>query len=144
VSVFLNADLFAVYKRLATSEVQQQRVLNAAQSIEARYAAQIANAANNPATVQELQSQLSNDLNAASMSYPALGIVPFQSWAEFRNALTTGWTIIGWLVMASLLSLGAPFWHDTLESLFGLKNFLRDKTNTNKVEQQSGDGITTT
>jgi hypothetical protein len=144
VVVILNADLFAVYKRLATSEVQQQRVLNAAKSIEARYATQLANAANNPATIQELQSQLSDELNAASMSYPALGIVPFQSWAELRSSLTTGWTIIGWLVMAALLSLGAPFWHDTLESLFGLKNFLRDKSNTNKVEQQSGAGITTT
>ena len=26
-----------------------------------------------------------------------------------------------------LLSVGAPFWQDTLESLFGLKNFLRKK-----------------
>ena len=34
-------------------------------------------------------------------------------------------TIFGWAVMTLLLSVGAPFWQDTLESLFGLKNMLR-------------------
>ena len=36
-------------------------------------------------------------------------------------------TIIGWAVMTMLLSVGAPFWQDTLEALFGLKNYLRKK-----------------
>ena len=36
-------------------------------------------------------------------------------------------TVAGWLITTMLLSVGAPFWQDTLESLFGLKNFLRKK-----------------
>lgn len=46
----------------------------------------------------------------------------------------------GWLLMAALLSLGAPFWHDTLESLFGLKNLLRKKGNIKNVEGEAGAG----
>lgn len=34
-------------------------------------------------------------------------------------------TLAGGLLMTLLLSVGARFWQDTLESLFGLKNFLR-------------------
>ena len=50
--------------------------------------------------------------------------------------------ILGWILMAFLLSLGAPFWHDILQSLFGLKEFLRGKTETKNVEQGSGAGAT--
>jgi hypothetical protein len=140
-TVFLNADIFAIYKRLATSDVQQQRVMREAEAIENRYQTLI-NAQTNPETIQQLNAELEQQLDAAAMSFPAMGIEPMQSFDELKN--TTGWQIAGWLVMAALLSLGAPFWHDTLESLFGLKNFLRDKSNTQKVEQASGAGLTRT
>jgi hypothetical protein len=42
--------------------------------------------------------------------------------------------------MAMLLSVGAPFWQDTLESLFGVKNLLRKNADIKNVEQQSGQG----
>jgi hypothetical protein len=35
--------------------------------------------------------------------------------------------LVGWLVTTMLVSVGAPFWQDTLESLFGIKNLLRKK-----------------
>ena len=34
------------------------------------------------------------------------------------------------------------FWHDTLESLFGVKNLLQQKTNQQNVEQGAGKGQT--
>ena len=49
-------------------------------------------------------------------------------------------TIFGWAVMVMLLSVGAPFWQDTLESLFGIKNLLRQKSGTQNIETQSGTG----
>jgi hypothetical protein len=49
-------------------------------------------------------------------------------------------TLLGWLVMALLLSVGAPFWQDFLESLFGVKNVLRKKSDTKNVEQEAGAG----
>ena len=49
-------------------------------------------------------------------------------------------TILGWIVMTMLLSLGAPFWHDALQSLFGVKNLLQKKNEQRNVEQARGAG----
>ncbi|HEX6715698.1 MAG TPA: hypothetical protein VF088_01230 [Pyrinomonadaceae bacterium] len=49
-------------------------------------------------------------------------------------------TLIGWAIMIMLLSVGAPFWQDALESLFGIKNLLRQKSATQNIETQSGAG----
>ena len=49
-------------------------------------------------------------------------------------------TLVGWAIMVMLLSVGAPFWQDALESLFGIKNLLRQKSGTQNVETQSGTG----
>lgn len=49
-------------------------------------------------------------------------------------------TLLGWFIMTMLLSVGAPFWQDVLESLFGLKNKLRQQTGTKNVEDTSGTG----
>lgn len=49
-------------------------------------------------------------------------------------------TLLGWAIMVMLLSVGAPFWQDTLESLFGIKNLLRQKSGTQNIETQSGAG----
>ncbi len=51
-------------------------------------------------------------------------------------------TLFGWALMTLLLSAGAPFWEDTLETLFGLKNRMRKQTDTRNVETQSGAGQT--
>lgn len=37
---------------------------------------------------------------------------------------------LGWLAMALLVSLGAPFWYDILRSLMGLKNILKGKNSS--------------
>jgi hypothetical protein len=39
----------------------------------------------------------------------------------------TNWikTLLGWLAMTLLVSLGAPFWYDTLKAVMGLKNKLK-------------------
>src|ERR1041385_505805 len=47
-------------------------------------------------------------------------------------------TFAGWIIMVILLSAGAPFWQDTLESLFGLKNLLRQRSDTKNVEGEKG------
>ena len=49
-------------------------------------------------------------------------------------------TILGWLVMTMLLSLGAPFWHDALQSLFGVKNLLQKKNEQRNIEEKPGAG----
>ena len=59
-------------------------------------------------------------------------------WWQSRKE--NGSTLVGWAIMVMLLSVGAPFWQDALESLFGIKNLLRQKSGTQNVEQQSGAG----
>jgi hypothetical protein len=58
-------------------------------------------------------------------------------WDERRNDIRN---LLGWALMVLLLSVGAPFWQDTLESLFGVKNLLRKKSDTKNVETESGAG----
>ena len=137
VTIALNADVFTIYKRLATDDVARARVLAESDNVQKRYLARIdaARNAKQPETVQALTKQLNDELDDIALSYPPLGLRPFD-YSDF-----TPWSIAGWLVMAFLLSFGAPFWHDALESLFGLKNFLRQKTDTRKVEQESGAGL---
>lgn len=134
--VVMNADVFQVYRRLATNQLSQQRVLTQYELIQKQYAAQAAARPDDPQTAQQVKAELDKAFDEAAASYPALGLEPYD-WT-----MPTGWQLFGWLVMAALLSLGAPFWHDTLESLFGLKNFLRERTDTKKVEQKSGAGLT--
>lgn len=58
-------------------------------------------------------------------------------WDSRKDDLVT---IVGWAIMVMLLSVGAPFWQDALESLFGIKNLLRQKSATQNIETQSGAG----
>ncbi|HEU4834398.1 MAG TPA: hypothetical protein VFS90_08290 [Pyrinomonadaceae bacterium] len=62
----------------------------------------------------------------------------FGQWWQSRKSDVT--TLIGWAIMVMLLSAGAPFWQDALESLFGIKNLLRQKSGTQNIETQSGAG----
>ena len=55
--------------------------------------------------------------------------------AWLGNGLTT---LSGWLITVLLLSAGAPFWEDILESLFGLKDLVRQKTATKNAEEGAG------
>jgi hypothetical protein len=59
-------------------------------------------------------------------------------WWQSRK--TNVATLVGWAVMIMLLSVGAPFWQDALESLFGIKNLLQQKSATQNIETQSGAG----
>jgi hypothetical protein len=58
-------------------------------------------------------------------------------WASRKHDVVT---LIGWTIMVLLLSVGAPFWQDMLESLFGIKNLLRQKSGTQNIETKSGAG----
>jgi len=144
--VMVDANLPRLYKRMATDEVSKQRVLAEAQTIQQRYMGRIAQAraVNNQPLLHELTNRLNDELDEATSSYPALGLemLDIEAFWNRTSALEKTKVIIGWILMAFLLSLGAPFWHDILQSLFGLKEFLRQKTDTKSVEQETGAGAT--
>jgi hypothetical protein len=59
-------------------------------------------------------------------------------WLNSRKHDLIG--LLGWIITALLLSVGAPFWQDTLESLFGVKSLLRKRGDIKNVEAESGAG----
>lgn len=100
------------------------------------------------------QDAAPGDVKTQINEYTALGFEPVTWkmvtawWSSLRN-FDASWgdrrlddlrTFVGWIIMILLLSLGAPFWHDALESLFGVKNLLRQQSGTQNVEEQSGGG----
>lgn len=107
------------------------------------------------AAVTKSREKLANEINALRglvKQSEDLGLSPLTpthardfwkgtgGW-ENRNRFTGGIKVLlGWTIMALLLSVGAPFWQDTLESLFGLKGLIRRKSQTQNVEQRSGEG----
>jgi len=86
------------------------------------------------------RDQIARDLQTASTlglgwrAWPSLPENGTQLKAAARRVL------IGWLPAAFLVWLGAPFWHDVLEALFGLKRLVRQRANVKNIEQESGAG----
>ncbi|HEX8068583.1 MAG TPA: hypothetical protein VF546_01440 [Pyrinomonadaceae bacterium] len=154
----LNANFFTVYRNIAASDVLRNNIIQANDAVAKRYAerAQVNDAAAANQTLQawykETQSQVAND----AALYTGLGFTPLRlsdvrdwlgprnGWETVKaNAPVSYWlhplsVLAGWLVMTLLLSVGAPFWQDTLESLFGIKNLLRKQSDTKNVEDKGG------
>ena len=63
---------------------------------------------------------------------------PWDAWVQARKHDIKA--LLGWIIMTILLSIGAPFWQDALESLFGVKNFLRKTGDIQNVEEEAGTG----
>ena len=78
------------------------------------------------------------DIMSDNSCTPAWRAQTDEEWRIDRRSNV--FTIFGWAIMTMLLSVGAPFWQDTLESLFGIKNLLRQKSGTQNVETPSGAG----
>lgn len=99
--------------------------------------------------VREFRAELNDFKNTTD----TFGLRPI-TWQETKKWLSSLWNdsgqvwrdarkhdfkvLLGWAIMSMLLSVGAPFWQDTLESLFGVKNLLRKKSGTKNVEEEKG------
>ncbi len=162
VAVWLNANIFAIYHQMATNNAQRASVLQYAPEALQRYKEAHARAieANDQPGQQKLDTQIKateKEIEDAAKAYSTLG---FRTLRDEANHLTGLWNskdlqnggrfwgivrhcsylLFGWVIMAALLSIGAPFWHDTLEALFGVKNLLRKRGDIKNVEQEAGAG----
>ena len=107
------------------------------------------------ASFKKLQDQIKGDANTfASFGFSPLTFTQVGNWLRTlgpppANTQNPGsvWlayrgqdlkTLLGWAITAMLLSVGAPFWQDALESLFGVKNLLRKRSDTKNVEDRGG------
>jgi hypothetical protein len=104
-------------------------------------------------TVQTWLKASEEEINKSAGTFVGYGFQPItlqdtEAWLSSLVTRADWWpnrkhdlrVLLGWVVMALLLSVGAPFWQDFLESLFGIKNVLRKRSDTRNVEQEAGTG----
>jgi len=139
VVALLNANIFDIYREISSDETKRNLIVQSGEQLTAKLREQP------QANIQQINQTLNKSLEEIdnSMSiYTALGfkgprwIVDAWKNPQLPTAQRVVETVAGWLIMTMLLSVGAPFWQDTLESLFGLKNFLRKKEQAERSAEQ--------
>ncbi len=102
-----------------------------------------------PITVRKTISADCQEIDNEGYSLTYDGHTPVSCAPDWRPVTRLEWwesrkhdasVLFGWAIMVLLLSVGAPFWQDALESLFGVKNLLRQKSGTQNIEKESGAG----
>lgn len=134
VVALLNANLFDIYREISANESKRDLIVQSGEQIASRLR-ELPAADNGQInqTIQEWSKKSFEEIDQDVSLYTALGfsgprwIVDAWKNPHWPEAQKTFETIAGWLITTMLLSVGAPFWQDALESLFGLKNFLRKK-----------------
>jgi hypothetical protein len=148
VVVASNASFFRIMEQILTNDLQRASIVAAGerlQQLETQQAAPVAPGAQQTTDLGPLIEETRGQIEKQADLYSSLGFEPLSRKSLEAGFATPGTglkTAAGWLLMALLLSVGAPFWQDTLESLFGLKNLLRKRGDIKNVEQQSGAGYT--
>src|ERR1700752_68971 len=150
--LFLNANFFQVYKNIATNEVLRNSLLERRDQIQRQLNDRSVQSGEQQAIKEQLNIEL-RELQSTMDESLTFGFSPIkpQQFTDFVGARGVwqsvsftdrlGYAIkalIGWSIMVMLLSVGAPFWQDALESLFGIKSLLRKKSDTMNVEETSG------
>lgn len=167
VVAYLNANVFSIYKNISANTVLRSQLVQMGDNLNKAKNQPPANPAPaNPAPANadgtgnqsdQLIKEIKDDLDSIQNqmnSYKSFGFDPL-TWQKVSARLHPGYwfsaggggrftedlkTLGGWIVMTFLLSVGAPFWQDTLESLFGVKNLLRKKSDTKNVKSESDAG----
>lgn len=161
VVVVLNANFFNIYRSIRFDPVKTALIVKEGEKLIATGPAPSASPSpvetpagggapgggGSPATGDTTGAELKKEVQEVQKLtglYQSFGINPlsrqqiidvFQSRWRWRDLTET---FLGWAIMVMLLSAGAPFWQDTLESLFGLKNLLRKRSDTKNIEEEKG------
>lgn len=142
VVALLNANLFDIYREISANESKRNLIVQSSEQIASRLREQpAANSRQINQTLDEWSKKSYEEIEQNVSLYTALGfsgprwIVDAWKSPQWPTAQKTIETVAGWLITTLLLSVGAPFWQDTLESLFGLKNMLRRQNPAGAAQQ---------
>jgi hypothetical protein len=151
VVIVLNANFFDIYHNISTNDSLRETVIARRGQIEERLK-QLSSEDPTKVTQEDIDKAI-KELKGIQGEEEIFGIMPLSTsdvsdfynvtgpWAGSSRS-TRFWYVIkllvGWSITVMLLSVGAPFWQDTLESLFGIKNLLRSRTDTKNVEDTGG------
>ncbi|HKR02879.1 MAG TPA: hypothetical protein VJT09_19530, partial [Pyrinomonadaceae bacterium] len=154
--ILLNANFFSIYRNIAVSEAVRNNILQTQGEISKRLAEkETGGEAPATETLRQWYDESRQAIMDNAQFYTGFGFTnmkPRQVWywvsrsGGWENVGAWPWfahglyVLTGLIVMTLLLSVGAPFWQDALESLFGIKNLLRQKSGTKNVEDSSGQG----
>lgn len=118
VAVVFNADTISIYQRLESNPEELKEIVTMAEAYAQKNELDIQTGG----TVQQQWNQVNNliqdELQQAS-SPLGLGWHP----EDLKNMTPSDWVIkiLGWIVTALAVSLGAPFWFDLLKKLVNIK-----------------------
>lgn len=151
VVILLNANFFDIYHNISTNDSLRETVIARRGQIEEKLK-QLNSEDPTKVTKADIDTAI-EELNKLRGETPIFGITPLTTTdlSNFYNK-TGPWAapgagnrfwylmklLAGWSITVMLLSVGAPFWQDALESLFGIKNLLRKRTDTKNVEDVGG------
>jgi hypothetical protein len=140
VVVLLNANFFNIYQKISTNEALRNSLVQG----QAR-PKELQQTTDSAAVATGTPPGLQAAVDAyASFGFKPLSLQQVHKWATgkptWNGFFHTVEILLGWILMTLLLSVGAPFWEDTLESLFGLKNIINASSETKNVEKKSGTG----
>ncbi|HEX6729289.1 MAG TPA: hypothetical protein VF074_04725, partial [Pyrinomonadaceae bacterium] len=152
VVIVLNANFFDIYHNISTNDVLRASLIDKRDEIKNRLGQQPAAPDSDQEKAKaQLKTEI-DELQGLLEQAPVFGFTPlnrgdvinfFQAkgfWATHADERFAYFLrlLAGWAIMIMLLSVGAPFWQDALESLFGVKNLLRKKSDTKNVEDVGG------
>lgn len=150
VVVLLNANFLKLHDRVSRSAVLRAALVESRADITARLTREGGGAAT-ASDAAAVLAQIKDELATNAQLYTTYGFEPLNveqakwwrdTWGKSKRAAFGHdvRVIVGWMITVALLSVGAPFWQDLLESLFGVKNLLRRRGDIKNIEQQSGAG----
>lgn len=150
VVVGLNANFFEVYQNISTSDVLRTAIVERQETVR-QLLDEATKDQTQPVSKADVDKQIGK-LKDLMDQTPVFGFAPLKGGDIYNFVKARGYwethsddrfvymlkLLAGWAIMVMLLSVGAPFWQDALESLFGLKNLIRKKTDTRNVEDTGG------
>ena len=136
ISVGLNADSLQMMEKIGSDKAVRQALVQSdylTKLSAEKKADKPAGAASSKEETERLKKNIAG-VSDLMKEYQGLNIGVKWSKTGEDFMKTSGWTtvffilqkLVGLMITATLVSMGAPFWHDTLESLTGLKNKLRE------------------
>jgi hypothetical protein len=113
-AVFLNADTVRIVKQLSTDSTLRQSIVAAAQS------AKTPDSAGGQPIEQQIQKAKEQVSQIENLGIP-LG------WPKGFLSAVTPEVILGWLLTAIAVSLGAPFWFDILNKIMVVRSTVKPR-----------------
>lgn len=138
VVVGLNASLFDIYREFSNNRPLRESAIALGSkltsmprdSVIIRQAAAKTDTTVIAKSAEELKKEIKKNLDDIKAM---LDDQSFQLMRWGKSSTPISWlTVLGWLPMALLVGLGAPFWYDFLKTIMGIKDKLKNKRESKK------------